>query len=386
MFNPKKRGMVLLLAALVVFFLALPAWAMETRSGELVMVPEGSLQGPLFVAGNNVVINADVDGDVFAAGETVTINGRINGDLLAAARSIRINGSVSGDARCAAEEVDLKGEVQQSFTAAAREVRLMEESRVGRDLLTFVNETTLAGAVGRQVMGSGELFRLNGPVGGDVRLWEVGELKVGPTASIEGNLTYGSKRQAEVASGARIQGTTKWEQIQPAEKPVRREGVNWLAQLATFAAGVLTWGVFALLFPRLWSNLSQNAQEAPWPALGWGLLLLLVTPLAALLLMVTVIGIPLSLTLLGIYTLLLYAGKIILGDTVGRLLSRRFGWKKRVHDIFPFMLGFAGLVLLSKIPVVGFFVSVVVACLAIGVVFLSFYRWRQRALTPTGIE
>ena len=377
MFNWKPKLMVLLTVALVVLCLVTPAGAVETRSGNMVIVPEGKIQGPLFAAGETIIVNADVDGDVFAAGQTITINGKINGDLLAAANIIRINGSVSGDARCAAAEVNIKGELGQSLTAAAAKISQLEGSKVNRDVLAFAKEVTLSGEVGRQVLGSGETIRLNGPVGSDVHLWSVNELKVEPAANIAGNLAYGSTKQAFVAPEAKISGTTKWEQILPRET-VRHEGFNWLAMLAWFAAGVLVWGILALLFPGVWGKLSQTVRQSPWPALGWGLLLLLVTPLVSLLLLITIIGIPLSLALITAYAMLLYAGKIIVGDTIGRILAGRFGWEKRVHHIFPFMIGLAGLTLLARIPVVGFFISIAAACLAIGAVSLTFYRWRQQ--------
>lgn len=386
MFKGKRKLVILLVTALFVLCLATPAWAVETRSGDMVMVPEGNIQGPLFAAGDNIVINADVDGDVFTAGQTITINGKINGDLLAAGNTIRINGSVSGDARCAASEIEMKGELGQSLTAAAGVIRQLEGSRINRDVLLFAKEVNLSGLVGRQVLGSGETFRLNGPVGGEVRLWSVNDLKVGPAANIAGNLTYGSPKQAAFATEAKVAGAVKWDQIQPKETVRRHEGFNWLSQLAWFASGVLVWGVLALLFPGLWGKLSKTIRQSPWPVLGWGVLFLLVAPLASLLLLVTVIGIPLSLTLMVAYIILIYAGKIIIGDTIGRLLSRRFGWEKRVNDIFPFMIGFAGLILLTKIPVVGFFLNVVAASMAIGAVLLAIYRWRQHSSTPPVIE
>lgn len=386
MLNGKRKLVIILAVALIVLGLVTPVGAMETRSGDMVMVPEGKIQGPLFVGGNDIVINADVDGDVFTAGQTITINGKVNGDLLAAGNTIRINGNVSGDVRSAAAEIELRGGVGQSLTAAAGTIRQLEGSRVNRDALLFGKEVNLSGVVGRQVLGSGDTFRLNGPVAGEVHLWSVNDLKVGPAANISGNLTYGSPKQAAVAPEAKIAGAVNWNQIQPKENVRLNQGFNWLWQLAWFAAGVLVWGVLALLFPGLWRNMGKTIQDSVWPALGWGVLLLLVAPLASLLLLVTVIGIPLSLTLMVSYLILIYAGKIIIGDAIGRILARRFGWERRVYEIFPFMIGFAGLILLTKIPVVGFFVNVVAASMAIGGVFLAIYRWRQQSSLPPVTE
>jgi cytoskeletal protein CcmA (bactofilin family) len=378
MFKTSHKLIVLIMIALFVFSLAAPAGAYEVKSGDMVMIPEGKIQGPLFLAGESLVLNADVDGDVFAAGQNITINGRVNGDLLAAGRSVRINGDITGDIRCAGADIDFRGELGQSFTAFANEVRLLEGSRVNKDLLIFASSAALSGVVDRQVLGSGGTISLNGPIGSDVRFWSVENLKVGPSGSIAGKLHYGSPNQASVSPEAKITGATEWEQIESARRESPRPaGVNWVFQLVWFIAGVLVWGMFALIFPRIWAGLSQNTLQTPWSALGWGFLFLLVTPLASLLLLITVVGIPLSLSMMAAYAALLYAGKIIAGDAVGRYLARRFSWEGRIHSIFPFMIGFAGLILLGKIPVVGFLISIVAASIAIGAVFLAVGRTRS---------
>ncbi|HPU35637.1 MAG TPA: polymer-forming cytoskeletal protein [Bacillota bacterium] len=381
-----RKGVVIILVSMAVLGLAVPVGALETMSGESIVVPEGIVQGPLFATGNDVVVNGDVEGDVFAAGQTVMVNGRINGDLLAAARTVRLNGQVSGNVRCAAQDVEINGNVGMSLTAAGDQIRLLEGSRVGQDALVFGRYMTLSGEVGRQYLGSGENIRINGQVGGDIHLWGVKELNLGPLAAIGGSLSYRSPAQAEVAPGARVSGTTNWERLeQEVKKTTPIQQYDWAGALAWFAAGILVWGVLSLLFPGIWNHLSSTIQHSPGPVLGWGLLLLLVTPLAVLLLLVTVIGIPLSLTLLAAYAALLYAAKIIIGDAIGRFLARRFGWEGRIHSVFPFLIGYAGLVLLISIPVVGTILSIVIFSMAIGSVFLAIYRWRQQPL-PAAIE
>jgi len=378
MFRFKKIPMMLIGVVLLIVCMAAPAGAVEVKSGDMVTVPEGKIQGPLVVSGKNIIINADVDGDVFAAGETVTVNGSINGDVLAAARNIIINGSVKGDVRCAAADADIKGEVGQSLTALVGKLRQFEGSRVNQDVLALAKEVSISGTVGRQVLGSAQTVYLNGPVGGDTRFWAVDALNVGPGSRIAGNLIYGSPSQGTISPEARIGGSTQWEQLEPVEKPRRQEGISWLGQLVWFAAGVTVWGVMYLVFPGIWFGLSRIILQKPLPALGWGVMTLLLAPLASLLLLITVIGIPLSLILAMVYGALIYAGKIIVGDAVGRYLAGRLGWENRIHEIFPFMIGYAGLILLGNIPVAGFFTSVVAICLAMGAVFLSIGHWRQK--------
>ncbi|NPV90165.1 MAG: hypothetical protein HPY50_05270 [Firmicutes bacterium] len=373
-----RKILIMLAAVLMLAGMVSPAIASETMSGQIVTVPAGALKGPLFVAGNNVVINADVDGDVFAAGENITVNGKINGDLLAAARTLSINSTVTGDIRCAAENIDFKGETAQSLTAFCSIFRGMGSSLVNRDAVIFAGNVDLSGKIGRDLLGSAGQVGINGSIEGDVRLWEVQRLSLNSTAVVGGSITYRSPEEAAVAPGAKVAGTKNWEPIAettPAERP--KEGINWFGQVAGFAAGVLLWGLLTLMFPKMWVRLSQAVEKDPWPVLGWGLLALLLTPLAIILLLVTVIGIPISLLLLMAYVTLLLASKVIVGDALGRFLAERFGWVGRVPAILPFMIGFLALKLLVNIPVAGFLLSLVVMCTALGVVIICIHQWRK---------
>ncbi|MDH7480216.1 MAG: hypothetical protein QHH02_09405, partial [Syntrophomonadaceae bacterium] len=111
--------------------------------------------------------------------------------------------------------------------------------------------------------------------------------------------------------------------------------------------------------------------------LAAAVLLLLLAPLAMILFLATVIGIPVSLLLVAAYLAMLYAAKIVVGDALGRYLAHCFGWAGQAPALLLFLIGFLALVILTNIPVVGVFINLVVAGLAFGAVALAFYRWRQ---------
>ena len=366
------------LALLCALFFALPAWAVEMQSGDTVTVPQGKLTGPLFVSGNYVVINADVTGDVFVAGQSVVLNGKVDGDLIGVAQTVRINGSVNGSLRTAANQVEINGQVVRSVTALGSSVTISSGGLVNQDALLLGDNLRVAGAVQGQVLGCGNEIRLEGPVGGDVRFWGVKNLSLGPAAIIGGALTYTSDSPADISPQAKVNNVSRLQPPPQVDKNPREEGFSWVVELTCFLAGLLLWAVIYLLFPRLLPDMGGVVESSPGPALGWGFLSMLVAPLAGLLLLVTVIGIPLSIILFVVYILIMVSAKITVGDVLGRFLSRRFNWEGRVPLTLSFISAFLVLILLSKIPVVGFFISLIVSSLAFGMVVLYYFQRRKR--------
>jgi hypothetical protein len=79
----KTRAGYFVAAVLFFAFLLSPAaLAVQKQSGDSVYIPPGQIEGPLFVSGNSIVVDADVEGDVFAAGQNININGKVNGDKI----------------------------------------------------------------------------------------------------------------------------------------------------------------------------------------------------------------------------------------------------------------------------------------------------------------
>jgi len=376
MYNKKRGWFCLLSTLLLIFFTASSAIAVEISTGDMVNIPSGKIKGPLFVSGNNIAINADVDGDVFAAGQSVTINGTVNGDLITAANSVRINGNVLGDVRAAAYTIDVNGQIEGNMTGAGNYIGLLAPSKIKRDVLLFGNTLELFGNIDGQAMGSANQMNLNGHINEDVRVWDVQQLMIGPSAVITGMVTYNSANQAQIDVQAKVGKMTQLSPPVRPEKNIPKHDMSWLGVLWLWTAGILSWGAFYLLFPRFLPRLGITALSTPWATLGWGSLALLAIPLAALVLMFTVIGIPLSLLLITAYIITLCLSKIIVADFVSRYLVNHFKWEKRGPFFLSFILTFLALIGLTKIPILSIFLNWIIASMALGALILTIYQLR----------
>jgi hypothetical protein len=56
-------------------------------------------------------------------------------------------------------------------------------------------------------------------------------------------------------------------------------------------------------------------------SMGWGLIVLILTPIVVFILLITIIGIPLSLMLLAFWILMMYPAKILAAIAIGRKLA-----------------------------------------------------------------
>jgi uncharacterized membrane protein len=114
--------------------------------------------------------------------------------------------------------------------------------------------------------------------------------------------------------------------------------------------------VFILLFPNATKAAQQEVGTSPWKSLGLGAAMLFTLPPIAILLMITVIGIPLALALLALYPVLLLIGYLTTALYIGDRAATAL--KKDTTNATWTRIGFAALALLALglvrlIPFVG---------------------------------
>jgi predicted acyltransferase (DUF342 family) len=154
-----------------VFAFASPAWAIETRTGD------------------DVLIRADevVDDELYVGANTVTVQGTIEGDLVAAGATIRVDGgTVEGDVD-AGQTILIDGTVEDDVRVAGQAMVLGENARITDDLIAF----------GCSLESSSDFV-----VGGDLALGGYQALLAG---TIEGNVRS-SSGAAEAPSPGRLTG------------------------------------------------------------------------------------------------------------------------------------------------------------------------------------
>jgi len=352
------------------------ASAEPTSNDNLEFLDKGeSVDGPGFFSGRLIQVDGNVEGTTFAAGQEVRINGTINGDLFVAAQTVTINGVIKGNIYAAGQNLRLGTQSTGDIFAAGQTIDIAKEAIIGRDLFASGQWLSLDGTVQRDFYSAGSEIVITGTTGRNAEL-AAERISVLDGSLIKGNLTYKSQRQAEFGPEAKISGITDWQRVtKTTTEPKASTPANILwSILLSIASALLVWFVVKIWRPELWSEISSSITTQPLKTIGTGVLVFLLTPMLLILLMITIIGLPLSLILGVIYGVMFYLAKIIVAAAIGSLLAKRFGWTEKHKGVWPVLLSLVVLVVLMKIPVLGFLVWLLVVFAGLGALFLSNYK------------
>ena len=362
-----------LLKILIILFICVIVFpsitsASEFKSGDkLVIMKDEVVNDDLYFAGNSITVDGVINGDLIAAGSEIKVTGTINGGIIVAGGSIIVTGKVTNDIKAAGGEVRIDGDVGDNVLVFTGNLILEKNARIARDLTLGAGTATIDGTVNGNINGGASNMEMNGATKGNVTVNIDNNIKISPGATIGGNLEYTAPRPGEI-SGI-VSGTTTYK-----ETPVRRE--NFMSRLPGEILGYL-WllliGIISLILaPELTQKISDDISVKPLKNLLWGLLFLIVTPIVAVLLLITIIGIPLSLILLVIYIILVYISRIYVGLWVGQYVLRKLNQETKSR-VIAMALGLIIVVIGINLPIIGGLIHFVIILLGLGAIILTEY-------------
>jgi cytoskeletal protein CcmA (bactofilin family) len=361
--------------ALLPFLLAAPA----ANASEMVhghpsyTLPAGqTIDTDLFVAGDFIRIEGTVNGDVFAWGREVEITGHVTGDVIAVAGELRINGQVDGNVREAAQTVYIDGNVGKNVLADARDFEMGPKGKIGGSFTGAGSTILISGSIGRSVTAAVDDATLDGTLGEGVRI-RGNNLHIGPNASIKGEIKYTGRHQADVDPGAKLASPVAF--TRPKQGPDYSNWKFYWHRAEFWGAAFLFGLVLLFLMPGFFAD-GLRASKKFLPSLGFGVLFFVATPIVAILICFTVVGIGLAIPTVLLWLIAVYAaqvfvaswlGEILLGPAVGKgvLLGR-------------LALGLAIIHGLEIIPYhIGFLVHLIVLWWGLGAIAIAIYRHLQ---------
>ncbi|MBB6646141.1 bactofilin family protein [Halobellus ruber] len=354
----QRRVVVALLAVLVVLG-GLPTVAVAQQSGT---------DGPASETSGAVVRideNETFDGSLDATAGAVVVAGTVDGDVSARAGSVLVTetGRVTGDLEAAAGSVILEGTVDGDIVVSAAALEFREGATIGGALDAGVANARLAGSVGSDAA------------------VDATTLTVTPTATVDGSLTYRSE-DATIADGAAISGeVTRDEDLEVASPGAFGGGSGpdlpsippWVGAVYSALSSLLLGVILLLAMPNFGGRVAEVGTTRPLRSGGIGLLTLVGTPVALLILFVTIVGIPLSFVGVLVFGAVLLAASVYGAFVTGTWLLSLGDYRNRWAAL---VAGVAAVAVLGRIPIVGGLAQFAVLLLGLGALAAALYELR----------
>jgi len=231
--------------------------------------------------------------------------------------------------------------------------------------VSFDGRVTVRGHVNNDVVAfNGDVRISGGTVDGDVTALN-GRIFLNAGAVVGGDLNWRDDRPV-IASGARVGGSVdefKWD-VSPFSG-FAFALLFWLAEtVSTLVLGI----VLIALWPRGFEALAAAWRRSPGPVIGWGALLLIGLPIAAVIALVSLVGIPLGVGLLLALIPLWAVGYVAGTFILGRLIARDAG------RLVAFLLGLLIVQVLALVPFLNVLVAIVVIAVGLGTLIVGAWR------------
>jgi hypothetical protein len=347
--------------------------ATSLLGGEEVTVEEGEvLDDDYIVWGGQVDIRGTIDGDLYVLGGVVRVSGDIERDLVVLGGQVDVTGRVDDDLRAVGGQVRLNGIVGDNVVVGGGSVEIGEDAQFGGDLLLGAGSALMRGHVMKRFIAGAGMLQLQGAVDGDVEI-RADDISLNNDVVIGGHFQYFSPQEPRIAEGATIVGEIQSHLLDRQDGFRDRSVASLVRSHGLRALMLAVVGlVFVIAFPRKTLSIVRLVEEQPLQQFGYGLVIAVVAPVVAVLIGVTIIGLPLALMVIALYGILLYLSKVLLAFYLGKkvvaffgmggegdeYLTKRVAWSVVVGSLIIGLIGF-----LTIIPTIGWIISFVVVTL-----------------------
>jgi len=288
---------------------------------------------------------------------------RIGGD-------VRITEATEGPLRVIGGEITVDAPVNGGVKIAGGNVTLGPAAVVSGDVAIAGGNVTIDGTIKGKLRAAGGIVRINGPVGGDASI-AAGTLVLAPNARIDGKLRFHGDElhrdpAAQVKGGVEQEFRAQWSD-HPRRTPAQRflHGWIWSLGLVVLAAFI------AAAVPGATQRMAAELRERPWITPLVGLIALTVIPITAVLVMITIIGIPIAILALIGYAALLLLGYVWVAVVAGGMLLDRVKPEMAARTAWHALAAALAMLLLAvlvRVPIVGGFVKLAALTVGVGMI------------------
>jgi cytoskeletal protein CcmA (bactofilin family) len=320
-----------------------------------------AVEDDLYVTGEQVTINGLVDGDLFIAGQTVKLEGTVTGNLYVMAQSLSIDGNVYGNTYAMSQYSTFSGIFSNSLFNMSQAITV--DGEIGQDLFSMSAMATIEGNVDEDLRLLSGQADITGEIAGDA-IVSAGTVNVDET-KISGEYIDDAKL-AEIYPDIKVQEDVT---INYDFKEVFA-GLHITSKLIGLIGMFLVGLVFIRLMPvktiAIKEKITGSTNDFFYSLLvGFGIMVLI--PLPLIVLMISLVGFPIGILILGALIFISIFGKLWVEIAFGEELLELFG-KEEKNYYLSLLTGRVLSVLINFVPILRFFYNSILNMVALGAI------------------
>lgn len=318
------------------------------RSGDSVSIGQDQLiEGDFYTTANIINISGEVSEDLIAVGTEVNLNGTVGVDALIAGGNVDVHGAIGDDLRILGGNVIIAEPVLGDVFIIGATVKVLSSASITGDITVIGGDFEIEAPVEGRILGWVESLRIDSAVSGDVEI-TTSNLTLGDRANINGSIQYISVNQLVRSQSAVVGGEIV--RNDPVVETAQQSIATLILPLLALLFSVALW---YLLSRRMLQRVTNRAlQPIIRPALVGGLVLLL-TPFAISILLVSMLGFLAGVVLLATYVLFFTLSIVALPATLGQFSLALFRKEVPSISLLSLLLGTAVVGLCLVVPVIG---------------------------------
>ena len=309
-----------------------------------------------FVAGNNVDVSSTVDGLNFVAGNVVNVS------------------SIQDYAFIAGNIVTLTNVTAKDAFVAGSLVKINDSDI--RDLYVAGETITIDSNISRNLYAGGENITINSTIDGDVNL-SASKITIGDNAVINGRLTYDEDAEINISENAVVESTKTYKskdvdvevEVNPVAIVIGELTARLMSFLSMLVISLLIISLNKKVFKEV-KKIDKSAENIIKTTL-FGFAFLVGLPVAAVMLLITVICLPISIISLLLYGILCYLSLTVTAYFLGTWLLK----DKIKNEYLQFTVALLAIYVLKVLPLIGGLVGFISLCLGLGIYTTLFSKY-----------
>lgn len=344
-----------------------------------ISIDKGEKVKNLYTVGNMISINGDIEKSLYVGGNVIAVNGNVDGNVFAGGNTVIIRGNIGDSVHAGGSSIVIEGKIDEDLFIGGGNIIISKSASIGGDLFIGGGTVDIQGPVAGNVSLAGGQVIINSKIDGQIKA-KVDELKLGPNAEISKNLVYSSSKEATIDEGAKILGEIEFKKTEVKKLGAFKSrgmlfGILTLGFLIKILMGIIAGLVLIYVFRNMIERIVKESLTNFWANLGRGFATLILTPVAVIIILITIIGALLA-GLIGItYVLMIFLSLILANITFGSWLIKVL--KKRDKYLVNWQSVVLGVIVLNiivSIPFVGWIVGLIFMLISLGAIYRIVYQ------------